>query len=88
LNGVVEKTEFGYIIRDHDRKKFEARKVFFQDLVNKFNKKYGEGTVEVEIKDQYFNMREKVEPVMHIVLKWPAVHGTQVYHSSNLHSTQ
>ena len=67
LNGVVEKTEFGYIIRDHDREKFEARKVFFQEMVNKFNKKYAEGTIEVEIKDQYFNMREKVEPVMHIV---------------------
>ncbi len=67
LNGVVEKTEFGYIIRDHDREKFEARKVFFQEMVNKFNKKYGKGTIEVEIKDQYFNMREKVEPVMHIV---------------------
>ncbi len=67
LKGVVEKTTFGYIIRDHDRKKFEARKVFFQELVDKFNTKYGKGTVEVEIKDQYFNMREKVEPVMHIV---------------------
>ena len=67
LKGVVEKTEFGYIIRDHDKEKFETRKVFFQQLVDKFNKKYGKGTVEVEIKDQYFNMREKVEPVMHIV---------------------
>jgi len=67
LNGVVEKTEFGYIIRDHDRKKFEARKVHFQELVDKFNEKYGDNTIVVEIKDQYFNMREKVEPVMHIV---------------------
>jgi tripeptide aminopeptidase len=67
LNGVVEKTEFGYIIRDHDRKKFEERKVFFQKMVDKFNDKYGKNTIEVEIKDQYFNMREKVEPVMHIV---------------------
>ncbi len=67
LNGVVEKTEFSYIIRDHDREKFEARKVFFRELVDNFNDKYGANTMEVEIKDQYFNMREKVEPVMHIV---------------------
>ena len=67
LKGVVEQTTFEYIIRDHDMKKFEDRKMFVQNLVNEFNKKYGAGTIQVEIKDQYFNMREKVEPVMHIV---------------------
>ncbi len=67
LHGEVEQTTFGYIIRDHDREKFEARKMFFQKMVDKFNQKYGKETVSVEIKDQYFNMREKVEPVMHIV---------------------
>lgn len=67
LKGNVEKTEFGYIIRDHDRDKFEARKVQFQNLVNEMNKELGNDAIKVEIKDQYFNMREKVEPVMHIV---------------------
>jgi len=67
LKGNVEKTEFGYIIRDHDRNKFEARKVQFQNLANKINKELGKDAIQVEIKDQYFNMREKVEPVMHIV---------------------
>lgn len=67
MNGEVEKTTLEYIIRDHDRKKFEARKAQFQALANSMNEAYGNGTIEVEIKDQYFNMREKVEPVIHIV---------------------
>ncbi len=67
LKGEVEKTELEYIIRDHDREKFEARKVQIQDLANTLNKKLGKEAIKVEVKDQYFNMREKVEPVMHIV---------------------
>jgi len=67
MKGSVEKTELGYIIRDHDREKFEARKKQMLNLATKLNKELGKDAINVEIKDQYFNMREKVEPVMHIV---------------------
>ena len=62
----VDAAELMYIIRDHNREKFEDRKVFFGEQVNLFNRKY-KGAFSVEIKDQYYNMREKVEPVYHIV---------------------
>jgi len=67
LKGEVEKTELHYIIRDHDMELFQGRKQQFQQAVDDLNKKLGSDLVEVEIKDQYFNMREKIEPVMHIV---------------------
>ena len=67
MNGEVEKTELQYIIRDHDMDLFEKRKKQFQEVANKLNKELGSDLIEVEIKDQYFNMREKIEPVMHIV---------------------
>jgi tripeptide aminopeptidase len=67
MEGEVERTTLEYIIRDHDFKLFEARKVTFQKVADDLNKKLGSNIVEVEIKDQYFNMREKIEPVMHIV---------------------
>ena len=67
MNGEVEKTELQYIIRDHDLKLFEERKETFQKIADDFNKKLGSSTVDVEIKDQYFNMRKKIEPVIHIV---------------------
>ena len=67
MNGSVEETTLQYIIRDHDRARFESRKREVEHLVRKLNQEYGEGTVEVEIRDQYYNMREKVEPVMHII---------------------
>ena len=67
MNGSVELTTLQYIIRDHDRARFESRKREMEHLARKINQEYGEGTVEVEIRDQYYNMREKVEPVMHIV---------------------
>lgn len=67
VEGTVEKTTISYIIRDHDRDKFERRKKEFQHLANKINAEFGENTASVEIRDQYYNMREKVEPVMHIV---------------------
>ena len=67
MNGEVEKTELQYIIRDHDMDLFNKRKALFQKIGDDLNAKHGEGTVEIEIKDQYFNMKEKVEPVMHIV---------------------
>ncbi len=67
FNGDVEKTEIVYIIRDFKRDRFEDRKREMQHLINKINAEYGEGTASVEIKDQYYNMREKVEPVMYVV---------------------
>ena len=66
-NGTVEETTLAYIIRDHDKALFEQRKQFMLQLAQQFNATYGEGTVEVELKDQYYNMREKIEPVMHII---------------------
>jgi len=65
--GTVEKTTMSYIIRDFFRDTFEEKKVLINDIVELLNKKYGEGTVEISIEDQYYNMKEKVEPVMHIV---------------------
>ena len=67
MNGAVEETKLQYIIRDHDRNLFESRKKTFNNLADKFNAEFGDDTVSIEIKDQYFNMREKIEPVMHIV---------------------
>ena len=67
MNGSVEETTLQYIIRDHDRARFESRKREIEHLARKINQEYGEGTVEVEIRDQYYNMREMVEPLMHIV---------------------
>ena len=67
MNGTVEETTLSYIIRDHDRTQFEYRKRELEHLVNKINAEYGAGTAEIEIRDQYYNMREKIEPVMHII---------------------
>ncbi|QFZ56045.1 peptidase T [Oceanihabitans sp. IOP_32] len=67
ISGEVEETVLEYIIRDHDKEKFEARKALFEKLANELNSQYDNNTVVVEIKDQYYNMREKIEPVMHIV---------------------
>ncbi|MFK8281903.1 peptidase T [Capnocytophaga cynodegmi] len=66
ITGDIENTVVQLIIRDHDRKLFEKRKETVQQIVNELNKKYA-NVVSVEIKDQYFNMREKIEPVFHIV---------------------
>lgn len=67
MQGEVEKTELEYIIRDHDMKLFEQRKTVFQKVADDLNKKLGSNLVEVEMKDQYYNMRKQIEPVMHIV---------------------
>lgn len=67
MKGEVETTTLHYIIRDHDKHRFESRKREMQHYVNRINAEYGEGTAEIEIRDQYYNMREKIEPVMHIV---------------------
>ena len=67
MEGNVEKSTLSYIIRDHDRDRFERRKKEIIHLVNKINAEFGEGTATIDIKDQYYNMREMVEPVMHVV---------------------
>ena len=67
MKGTVEEAVLSYIIRDHDRRKFEERKAFMQQLADVMNAQYGAGTVVVETHDQYYNMREKVEPMMHII---------------------
>ena len=67
LEGTVENSVSDYIIRDHDRTKFENKKVLMHDIANLLNRKYQDGTVKLEIQDQYFNMREKIEPVFHIL---------------------
>ena len=67
MEGTVEKSSLTYIIRDHERNRFDSRKKKMRNLVNKINAEFGENTATLEIRDQYYNMREKVEPVMHIV---------------------
>lgn len=67
VNGGTENAEATYIIRDHDEKLFEEKKKLFKEAADYLNKKYGEGTVEVNVKDQYFNMIEKIRPHMHLV---------------------
>ena len=67
IEGSVEEATISYIIRDHDRIKFEARKECMQAWGEAINAKYGAGTVTVELKDQYYNMRMQIEPVMHII---------------------
>ncbi|MCB9001315.1 MAG: peptidase T [Bacteroidales bacterium] len=67
MEGTVEKATFQYIIRDHNRAKFENRKAYMERVANYLNTKYGKGTITLELKDQYYNMREKVEPVYHVI---------------------
>ncbi len=67
VNGEVEQTTVSYIIRDHDSARFEARKATMQRLADFINAEYGEGTVTLELKDQYYNMRRQIEPVMHVI---------------------
>ncbi len=67
MHGDVEKTTLEYIVRDHDLEKFKERKKTINSLVSSLNKKYESPVFSVEIKDQYFNMKEKIVPVMHIV---------------------
>lgn len=69
FKGSVEESDFTYIIRDHDRAKFEQKKQVIQQCADFVNARYGEGTVTLTVKDQYYNMREQVEPHYHIVEK-------------------
>ena len=63
----IENAKLSYIIRDHDRDRFEERKDFIEECAKKMNEKYGEGTVTAEVKDQYYNMKEKIDPNMHVI---------------------
>ncbi len=63
----IEQAKLSYIIRDHDREKFEDRKAFIADCARRMNGKYGEGTVVADVKDQYYNMKEKIDPNMHVI---------------------
>ncbi len=67
IDGHCEEAKLSYLIRDHDRKKFEARKDFMEQIAKQMNAKYGEGTVSIDIKDQYYNMKEKIDPNMHVI---------------------
>ncbi len=67
MSGGVEEAKMEYIIRDHDRAKFEEKKHFFADVAAFLNRKYGEGTVVCEIQDSYYNMKEKIEPCMYLI---------------------
>ncbi len=69
FDGTVEEAMIQYIIRDHDFKKFEDKKTLISECIIFMNKKYGDGTFRLELKDQYFNMRKQVEPHYHIVEK-------------------
>ena len=63
----IENATLSYIIRDHDRQKFEARKEFIKAQAEKMNEKYGECTVVADVNDQYYNMKEKIDPNMHVI---------------------
>ncbi|MCD7901918.1 MAG: peptidase T [Bacteroides sp.] len=67
MQGDVEQSALSYIIRDHSHDRFEERKKEMQHLVRKINAEFGVGTASIELRDQYYNMREKIEPVIHII---------------------
>jgi len=67
MDASVEQTILQYIIRDHDKSKFEERKTFMRNCVDQVNKEYGKEIIQLEMSDQYYNMKEKILPVMHIV---------------------
>lgn len=67
INGTVDETKLHYIIRDFDKERFEGRKAELASIVEQLRETYGDDRIVLEIKDQYYNMREKIEPVMHIV---------------------
>lgn len=67
LSGNVESAVMSILVRDHDRQSFEKRKALLESMAQTFNQMYGSGTIELEIRDLYYNMQEKIQPVMHIV---------------------
>lgn len=67
MEGSVEEASLEYIIRDHDKQKFEDKKELFKEAAAYLNKKYGSGSVEIHVKDSYYNMKEKIEPYMYLI---------------------
>ena len=67
MTGTVEETKMSYLIRDFDSESYENRKELLRNITETVNKKYGEGTVELKLKDSYRNMREKIEPCMELI---------------------
>ena len=67
MSGEIELAKLNYIIRDHDMNKFEEKKRIFEECAKKINAEYGEGTLELSLVDSYYNMKEKIEPCMHVV---------------------
>ena len=67
IQGTVERTDLHYIVRDHDMEKFQQKKAVMADAAAFINRKYGEGTLELTVKDSYFNMKQCIEPVMYVV---------------------
>ena len=67
LTGSVSEAKLEYIVRDHDREKFEARKAFLRQAAETMNNTYGPGTVELELRDSYYNMEEKIRPHFHLI---------------------
>ncbi|MFJ6412798.1 peptidase T [Terribacillus saccharophilus] len=67
IQGDVEQTKLQYILRDHDREKFEAKKALFEEITAEIKAEYGDKSIQLDMHDQYYNMREKIEPVMEIV---------------------
>ena len=67
MQGETEQAELQYIIRDHDRAKFEARKAVMQKVCAEIDRRYGAGTVELTLRDSYYNMKEKIEPCMFLI---------------------
>ena len=67
IEGGIEQARLSYIIRDHDRERFEDRKLFISRCVKTINERYGEGTVVLDLRDQYYNMKEKIDPNMHVI---------------------
>ena len=67
MKGTVEQAVLSYIVRDLDRTRFEQRKAFLAAQVDAFNARYGQGRVMLDLHDQYYNMRQQVEPMMHII---------------------
>lgn len=67
MEGSVEEASLEYIIRDHDKQKFEDKKELFKEAAAYLNKKYGSGSIEVQVKDSYYNMKEKIEPYMYLI---------------------
>ncbi len=76
MKGVIDHAELHYIIRDHDMALFEEKKKFLQTVTDYINQKYGAGMVELQIKDSYYNMKEKVEPHMHLIENALAVYDS------------